>query len=127
MKDFLGKEISVNVTKYQDAMVYFVDCNGVAADYYDGFKRLGIELLNNKPDQMYDGEWGLVSKLSEDVGTHSGADLFGTGYWAEKDKSITYRFALPAGTYTAYAGFSEWWTASRQAQLNAKLVEEGAS
>lgn len=125
MKDFLRKEISVNVTKYQDAMVYFVDCNGVAADYYDGFKRLGIELLNNKPDQMYDGEWGLVSKLSEDVGTHSGADLFGTGYWAEKDKSITYRFALPAGTYTAYAGFSEWWTASRQAQLNAKLVEEG--
>lgn len=125
MKDFQGKEISVNVTKYQDAMVYFVDCNGAAADYYDGFARLGIELLNDKPDQVYDGEWGLVSKLSEDVGTHSGAGLFGTGYWAEKDKSITYRFALPAGTYAAYAGFSEWWTASRQAKLSAMLVEEG--
>ena len=65
--------------------------------------------------------WAIVF-LSASVSythlTHSGADLFGTGYWAEKDKSITYRFALPAGTYTAYAGFSEWWTASRQAPVS---------
>lgn len=115
-----SQEITADITKYQDATVYFVDCGEADEVYYDGFKRLGIQLKNKKADQDYDGTWGLYNP--DDVGTHEGNGIFESGYWARTDKNIVYRFTLPAGTYTAYAGFNEWWTASRQAELNIRLV-----
>lgn len=112
-------EVTMEAEWYQGNTVYFVDCNGSREGYYRGFSQLGIPLLNQKEDQAFDGVWGLVGE----PGRYGGEGIFGSGYWAKAEESIVYRFTLPAGDYEAFAGFREWWTASRQAQLNVKAVK----
>ena len=108
---------------YKENTVYFVDCSSAEGAFHRGFAERGIELLNQTADQKYDGTWGLVNE----PGTYNGKDLFGSGYWAKTDEPIVYRFTLPAGSFTVYAGFREWWPSgspTRYAALNVKKVTE---
>ncbi len=116
------KELTVEfpVGWYQKDTVYFVDCNGAENGYYAGFEKEGIALKNASPDQKFDGAWGLVG----DPGAYGGDGIFGNGYWAKEGESIVYRFTLPEGTYQAYAGFREWWSENRQAELKVGLIQK---
>lgn len=112
-------ETEVGVNWYQGNTVYFVDCNGTDSDYFSGFAKKEIELLNKRADQKFDGTWGLLGT----PGKYNGDSVFANGYWAHEGQSLAYRFTLPAGTYRTFAGIREWWSENRQAALHVEKVQ----
>lgn len=112
-------ETSIGVNWYQENTVYFVDCNGADSDYFEGFAKKEIELLNKRADQEFDGTWGLIGT----PGKYGGNGVFANGYWAHAGQSLAYRFTLPPGTYRAFTGIREWWSEDRQAVLHVKKVQ----
>lgn len=107
--------------------VYFVDSGArPATPAYDSVAALvGDGLRNAVADQQAgtDG-WGYVNDGGTYVGVRSGdvGDKDETGLWARGRGStsmpIIYRLPLEAGTYTATAGFREWWSGPRDMRVS---------
>ncbi len=46
-------------------------------------KRLGDQLINNVPDQEYDGNWGYTGIIGTDIGsrTSDSTNIYDSGWW----------------------------------------------
>ncbi|WEV52875.1 immunoglobulin-like domain-containing protein [Bifidobacterium sp. ESL0704] len=118
--------ISFTVSVYPKSTVLFMDAGSDPSHesaYYTELKRHATLLGTNAQhsDQAYSaGGWGISSSVGSGNGTDvdkyetDSTDIYATGYWAKAGKTIDYKADLPAGTYTAQAGYKEWWSNKRQ-------------
>lgn len=131
-----GQKVNASVLAVPDHVVYLVDANAQDADHSADYKRFqehGDDTLlkNNVPDQAYTaGTWGCTSGIGSDIKQKSVvSDLKDTksytGYYANTDKSISYKLSLEAGTYMAAGEFAEWWgDFQRTIQMKATYTNE---
>ncbi|RYQ76039.1 Ig domain-containing protein [Bifidobacterium pseudolongum] len=110
-------------------LVYYVDAgvrgNATSAEYdkiVKAYAKDGAALLNDKPDQQQNGKrWGASTTAK--VRFASGTDKDDTALMAT-GKTLGYRFALEAGTYTLKAGLNGFGEAST---MNQKVSWKGGS
>ena len=116
------------VTGAEDVPVYFVDCGADAFseegqsyvnDYSDTLK-------NTTPDQAYSeaSGWGFTNPTSE-VGTNGSGDAYTTirhFQSGNNQKTMTYKFALDAGTYEVVTGFYDPWSQWAGDDRHAKIT-----
>ena len=116
------------VTKAEDVPVYFVDCGAseftgegqaYVNDYNDTIK-------NTIPDQTYSetSGWGFTNPASE-VEANGSGDAYITvrNFKAgNNQKTMTYKFALDAGTYEVVTGFYDPWPEYAQDDRHAKIT-----
>lgn len=121
-----GARINFTVTVYPKNTVLFIDAGSDAqheSEYYQSIRNNAPNLINKQAaDQPYsNGTWGYTSAVGEDKDIMRYAtdsrDIYETGWYANKGKSIDYKADLPAGTYTVTAGVHDWW-----AQWNDRTV-----
>lgn len=110
-----GREIQVEVLTAPGNIVYFVD-NGASAFTEKGQIVLDSNkdtIKNSAPDQAYDEEsgWGFTNNAA-DLQTDGSGDAYKTVRHFKSGvngKTLTYQFALEAGTYDVTAGFYDPW------------------
>lgn len=102
-------------TKAEDVPVYFVDCgaNAFSAEGKAYRKDYTDTLKNTVPDQAYSetSGWGFTNPASE-VEANGSGDAYTTirNFKAgNNQKTMTYKFALDAGTYEVVTGFCDPW------------------
>ena len=117
----------VNVAS-EDVPVYFVDCGA------DEFSEAGLAyvdlykdtLKNATPDAAYSETrgWGYTNSASE-VGTNGSGDAYTTirhFQSGNNQKTMTYKFALDAGTYEVVTGFYDPWSQWAGDDRHAKIT-----
>lgn len=118
-----GRKISVqaNLINIPENLKYYIDCGAKnGSDIYDLVK----DKVENKDsyDQAYSGEgsWGYNGKIGEDIQYYNeeNKDSYESGYWAYKNKPISYKVSLEAGKYKLSAGFNEWWNENRNMKIS---------
>lgn len=129
-----GRTVSTTVNVFNNKLIYYFDCAGtvdgvtVTDDFADlVFEKLSSQLKNSALDQAYTEEnaAGYTGTIGTDIGSkNAGESVYEHGWWAYSGKTIDYSFDLPAGDYTVYAGFAEWWSTSRYMQISVFDSEE---
>ena len=95
-------------------MQYFIDCNSLSSPKYVAMNAYA-DLLNEAPDQKYDGDNGADWGYLDDYGARnpgsdeSISDEYASGWYAYKNQDISYTIPMKKGTYTLTLGFKEWW------------------
>lgn len=122
-----GRRINHTATILNRNTTWFFDCGADSSEYFDLMKNQAPGLLNSDPDQAYTEEnhAGNMGTEGIEFGRYSGYDLYGNGWWAERDKPIEYAFDLAPGEYTVYTGYQEWWNTKREIRISA-VKENGA-
>lgn len=124
--------ITGTVKVYPDNLYYFVDCNDSDTSVFDKVNALSDVLKNTVNDQVKtdENDWGISSDSSA-YGVPADnkmtpGDMYKTGYYVEKGKTLDYVFKLDAGKYTVTTGSYEFW--SGNAARNMRLtVKSGAT
>lgn len=112
---FENREITVQVTASPANIVYFADCGA------DEFTELGklltdanqATIKNTVPDGAYseNAGWGYTNPQAE-LEVNGSGDAYGTirnFKGGNTGKTLTYQFALDAGTYEVTAGYYDPW------------------
>ena len=108
------REITVKVTASPDGIVYFVD-NGAASFTAKAELMMAANkgiVKNAASDQAYDGIWGFTND-PDDLEVSESGDAYTTirNFKAGRNNiTMTYRFALEAGTYHVAVGFRDPWS-----------------
>lgn len=115
-------------TKAEDVPVYFVDCgaNAFSAEGKAYRKDYTDTLKNTVPDQAYSetSGWGFTNPASE-VEANGSGDAYTTirNFKAgNNQKTMTYKFALDAGTYEVVTGFYDPWAQWAGDDRHAKIT-----
>lgn len=124
-----GRRISHTATILNRNTRWFFDCGADSSEYFDLMKDQAPGLLNMEPDQAYTEEnhAGYMGTEGTSFGRYSGHDLYGNGWWAEKDQSIEYAFNLSPGEYIVYTGYQEWWNTKRGIRISAGKKNEAGT
>ena len=121
-----GRRISHTATILNRNTRWFFDCGAETSEYFDLMMEQAPGLRNMEPDQAYTEEnhAGYMGTEGTAFGRYSGHDLYGNGWWAEKNQPIEYAFDLAPGEYTVYTGYQEWWNTKRGIRLSAGKKNE---
>lgn len=117
-----GFEVTATVDVINQGTNYFIHGAATEDPFFQAVKkRLGDQLINNVPDQEYDGNWGYTGIIGTDIGsrTSDSTNIYDSGWWAHADKSIDYKINLEPGKYTVISGYKEWWGATRNMKFSA--------
>lgn len=116
-----NRSIAHTATILDEGMQYFFDCNQETSGYFELLKETARGLRNTEPDQSYTEEnhAGYTGEVDTDFGEFNGRDLYGSGWWAKKDKAIEYAFDLEPGNYKVATGYQGWWSIARDMKVSA--------
>ena len=115
-----GTNIAVETSLFTvpEDLIYFVDAAGQPATAVE-FNKVAQLLpgINQVPDQLYEEgktDWGY---LEADAGTYDHSDKYNSVRWARSDRDITYKLAVPNGTYEVVLGFFDPWGVTRDSDI----------
>lgn len=127
IEELEGREIEVTILVSPGDVIYFVD-SGASAFTAKGKVLAEVNkatMKNTVPDQAYDSAagWGFTNP-GGDLEVHSGSDAYESirnFQGGVNGKTLTYQFALKAGTYRVAAGFYDPWAQYANGKRHAKV------
>ena len=112
----------------EETVVYFVDSGAsqFSSAGQDFVEEWADTIKNTNPDQAYDAEsgWGYTNN-EEDLEVNGSGDAYTTirnFKGGHNGLTLTYQFALEAGTYDVITGFYDPWSAYANGDRHAKIT-----